>query len=187
MFIFSKVSSSEHASEKAHQSALSNFHGRASQWSTCLHMWVSSFLRAHHMPAYVQWQLFCLDIHLLHRQLVLRANESICFSTCLKVYVLKLTFAVTKSEKLFTHRGIMSTVCSLFDLLRLVSPFTLPAKRIMQELCIKKMNWDDELPDIELNSWKEWTRDLLRWICCFFSVSSLFSLQTKFFLHLKTC
>ena len=74
----------------------------------------------------------------------------------------KLTFAVTKSDKPFTRRGVMSTVCSLFDPLGLVSPFTLPAKRIMQELCRRKINWDDELPDVELDSWKRWIRDLSR-------------------------
>ena len=74
----------------------------------------------------------------------------------------ELTFAVVKTGGPATRRGVMSAVCSLFDPLGLVSPFTLPAKRIMQELCRKKINWDDKLPDAELNSWKKWTRDLLR-------------------------
>ena len=74
----------------------------------------------------------------------------------------KLTFAVTMNNKPFTRRGVMSVVCSLFDPLGLVSPFILPAKRIMQELCRRKVSWDDNLPDTELNSWKKWTKDLSR-------------------------
>lgn len=74
----------------------------------------------------------------------------------------ELTFAVVKNDKPLTRRGILSVVCSLFDPLGLVSPFILPAKRIMQELCRKKVKWDDRLPDTELESWQAWTRDLLR-------------------------
>jgi len=74
----------------------------------------------------------------------------------------KLTFSVTKNDKPFTRRGVLSLVCSLFDPLGLVSPFILPAKRIMQELCRKKVNWDDKLPEAELDSWKKWTKDLSR-------------------------
>ena len=43
---------------------------------------------------------------------------------------------------------------SLFDPLRFVSPFVLPAERLLQELCRKNIGWDDRISEPELRSWQ---------------------------------
>ena len=43
-------------------------------------------------------------------------------------------FRIEVKDKPFTRRGILSTVSSVFDPLRLVSPFVLIGKQVLQEL-----------------------------------------------------
>ena len=40
-----------------------------------------------------------------------------------------------------------------------LAPFTLAAKRIMQELTRKKVDWDESLPEQELSEWLQWLED----------------------------
>jgi len=48
-------------------------------------------------------------------------------------------------QQTLTRRGILSVVSSIFDPLGFMNPFMLPAKRIIQELCRKKVVWDSPL------------------------------------------
>jgi len=66
--------------------------------------------------------------------------------------------SVTKDKPL-SRRGILSIVNSVYDPLGLISPFILPAKRIIQELCRMGIGWDDCLPKNELDAWQSWRRD----------------------------
>ena len=59
-----------------------------------------------------------------------------------------------------TKRGILSTLASVFDPLGLVSPVTVSAKMIFQEVCIAKCGWDDSLPEEKCMKWKKWIEDL---------------------------
>lgn len=45
------------------------------------------------------------------------------------------TFLVSRGEKPFTHRGILSTVNSIFKLLGFVAPITVQGKAIVRDLC----------------------------------------------------
>ena len=63
-------------------------------------------------------------------------------------------------EKPLTKRGIISMISSVYDPLGMASPFLLPAKLIFQELCRKKVAWDDPLPEKEANLWFQWINDL---------------------------
>ncbi|KXJ08416.1 hypothetical protein AC249_AIPGENE11244 [Exaiptasia diaphana] len=55
----------------------------------------------------------------------------------------KLGFCVTISEKPLTRRGILSSVASIYDPLGIVAPFTLVAKKLLQDLCREKsIGWD---------------------------------------------
>lgn len=49
-------------------------------------------------------------------------------------------------EHPFTRRGVLSTIASVFDPLGFVAPFILVGKKILQQLCFDKINWDDPLP-----------------------------------------
>lgn len=52
-----------------------------------------------------------------------------------------------------TRRGVLSFVASIYDPLGLVSPFVLPARIMLQQLCRIKHDWDAILPEVCLNKW----------------------------------
>ncbi|KAF5395446.1 hypothetical protein PHET_12176 [Paragonimus heterotremus] len=51
-------------------------------------------------------------------------------------------------------------MASLFDLLGQVAPVLLKAKRLLQELCRKKADWDKALASEETVAWKEYLHSL---------------------------
>ncbi|XP_052260761.1 uncharacterized protein LOC127864910 [Dreissena polymorpha] len=57
-----------------------------------------------------------------------------------------IRFEIKLTEKPLTRRGILSVVSSIFDPLGLVSPVTLRAKAIIQQLCREKIGWDEAIP-----------------------------------------
>ena len=44
--------------------------------------------------------------------------------------------------------------------LRLISPFVLPAKVILQDLCRLRIGWDDPVPEPQLMRWQKWMAEL---------------------------
>ena len=54
-----------------------------------------------------------------------------------------------------TRRGILSCISSLYGPLGFVSPILLPAKQILQELCRRKLGWDDTADDDISKSWRQ--------------------------------
>ncbi len=69
-------------------------------------------------------------------------------------------FKVTTNERPCSRRGILSMVSSIYDPLGFLAPLTFPAKRILQELCRQNIRWDDELPEVYAQTWKQWWQDL---------------------------
>ncbi|XP_065059138.1 uncharacterized protein LOC135686755 [Rhopilema esculentum] len=59
-----------------------------------------------------------------------------------------------------TKRSVLITAAKMFDPLGLISPITLKAKLLFQELCLLKTNWDDELNQEHTRIWKRWLLDL---------------------------
>ena len=59
-----------------------------------------------------------------------------------------------------TKRGILRTVCEVFDPLGFLAPFLFVAKSFMQELWRQKLGWDEELPDHLVGVWRSWTEEL---------------------------
>ena len=55
--------------------------------------------------------------------------------------------------KAITRRGILSAVSSLFDPLGMIAPFIMKAKLLLQELCRKKLQWDEEIRELEKKQW----------------------------------
>ena len=52
-------------------------------------------------------------------------------------------------KKPVTHRGILSIMSQVFDPIRIIHPFLLSAKRLMQEFCSENLGWDDEIPGLD--------------------------------------
>ena len=70
-------------------------------------------------------------------------------------------FRIIVKDKPLTRRGILSTVSSIYDPLGFAAPFTLTAKKLLQDLCREeKLGWDDELPDPYLKRWEKWRNEL---------------------------
>ena len=71
-------------------------------------------------------------------------------------------FKVVAMKKPTTRRGILSVASSVYDPLGFLAPFTLSAKLMLQELCKKKIGWDEEIVGEELSRWEHWLADLPR-------------------------
>ena len=74
----------------------------------------------------------------------------------------KFGFRITIKDKPLTRRGILSTIGSMYDPLGIAAPVLLPGKKILQDLCIERTDWDDEIPDIYRLRWEEWKGSLPR-------------------------
>jgi hypothetical protein len=60
------------------------------------------------------------------------------------------------TNSMSTKRSVLSCIASLFDPLQFLSPFTIRAELLMQEIWAAGLEWDDVLP-AELDSkWKTW-------------------------------
>lgn len=64
------------------------------------------------------------------------------------------SFLVSREEKPFTRRGILSTVNSIFDPVRFVAPITFQGKALVRELCTEHCEWDAPLPADKKTQWK---------------------------------
>ena len=71
-----------------------------------------------------------------------------------------LGFRIILKDKPLTRRGILSTICSVYDPLGIAAPFLLNGKKILQDLCRMKIDWDEEI-DLEFRvRWKKWRNQL---------------------------
>ena len=68
-------------------------------------------------------------------------------------------FCASDKNGAMTRQGMSSVLCSVYDPAGYLAPFTLAAKRIMQELTRKKVDWDESLPEQELSEWLQWLED----------------------------
>ncbi|XP_066970165.1 uncharacterized protein [Macrobrachium rosenbergii] len=70
-------------------------------------------------------------------------------------------FSIALKENPLTRRGLLSTISSLYDPLRLLSPIILPAKKVLQELCqVESLDWDERIPDDLAERWQHWIQGL---------------------------
>ena len=64
-------------------------------------------------------------------------------------------FDFTEQAKLLptTKRSLLKVSAKIFDPLGLLSPFTILWKVLFQELCNKRVDWDDQLTEEQLKKW----------------------------------
>ncbi|XP_047666930.1 uncharacterized protein LOC125140835 [Tachysurus fulvidraco] len=72
------------------------------------------------------------------------------------------SFSIDLKDQPLTRRGILSVIASLYDPLGFVAPFILQGKCILQELCRRGTEWDNELPDDLRPQWVDCKNDLLK-------------------------
>ena len=83
-----------------------------------------------------------------------------------------LGFEILVKQRPPSRRGILSVVSSIYDPLGFASPCILQAKILLQDLCKKKLQWDDVISPEDLEKWQSWLQDLpklqsLRFDRCF--------------------
>ena len=61
-----------------------------------------------------------------------------------------------------TKRKMLSTINGVFDVLGLASPVIISGKILYCQVCLKKLSWDEEVPDEIREPWKGWIRCLTR-------------------------
>ena len=72
----------------------------------------------------------------------------------------RFEFDINVKPKDPTRRGILAVVSSIYDPLGLAAPFVLTAKILLQDLCRRKLGWDDIIPEDDKNRWGAWLADL---------------------------
>ena len=69
-------------------------------------------------------------------------------------------FRIVIQDRPLTRRGILSTVCSVYDPLGFVAPFILVGKQILQDLCRDNADWDDPISEKLKPKWEQWRNQL---------------------------
>ena len=75
-------------------------------------------------------------------------------------------FDTALKSKPNTRRGILSLASSIYDPLGFLAPIILPAKKLLQDLCKQRLDWDDPVGENERRSWengKKICRNFLNW------------------------
>ncbi|XP_073531981.1 uncharacterized protein [Phyllobates terribilis] len=70
------------------------------------------------------------------------------------------TFQISQEEKPFTHRGVLSTVNSLYDPLGFAAPVTIKGKALLRDLTHETSDWDTPLSPDKRILWEEWRNSL---------------------------
>ena len=65
-----------------------------------------------------------------------------------------LGFQIILKDKPFTRRGILSTICSVYDPLGIAAPFLFVEKKILQDLCRMKHGWDEQIDEEFRERWE---------------------------------
>lgn len=63
---------------------------------------------------------------------------------------------------LISRRNILSIVILIYDPFGFLATFTLPAKKIVQELCRMNFGWDEDISTGLAHQWHSWLSDLVK-------------------------
>ncbi|CAC5372314.1 unnamed protein product [Mytilus coruscus] len=92
-------------------------------------------------------------------------SESTCLQRslglCWNVVKDIFTYQLSKEEKPFTKRGLLSVINGIFDPLGFIAPVILGGRLIMREAVQNSsLDWDDQLSDNLLSDWQRWKQSL---------------------------
>ena len=72
----------------------------------------------------------------------------------------KIAPDLRQGNKVPTKRQFLSVIMSVFDPLGLISPFTIQARILLQDIWTSQVKWDEKLHDSEFERWKCWLKAL---------------------------
>lgn len=96
----------------------------------------------------------CLDLY----QDKLPVESTLGLQWCTEVDAFQ--FGMQLKSQQCTRRGILSTVCSVYDPMGFLAPVMLPAKLLLQELCRQNLSWDENISPILQTQWNSWISDV---------------------------
>ena len=66
---------------------------------------------------------------------------------------------ITINDRPLTRRRLLSTVNSIYDPFGILAPVVLFAKKLLQDLCRKGLDWDDMIPPSAALEWTGWLKE----------------------------
>ena len=66
----------------------------------------------------------------------------------------------TMSDDPLTKRKMLSAISGVYDLLGLAAPVTITGKILFSEVCLRKLRWDQVIPDEIQRSWNNWLKGM---------------------------
>ena len=85
-------------------------------------------------------------------------ERALGISWCIKSDCFK--FHTVVQDRPLAWRGILSTVSTVYDPLGFLASLLLVGKRLLQELCKGKVDWDDPIPENVRECWLRWREEL---------------------------
>ena len=82
-----------------------------------------------------------------------------------------------------TKRKMLSVVSGIFDLLGIAAPVVIMGKILYSEACLRKLNWDEEVPEDIFKPWAKWLNDMKKGLHVSVSRSVVGTGLTKVILH----
>ena len=86
-------------------------------------------------------------------------------------------------ERPLTKRKMLSVVNGIFDLLGIAAPFIIMGKILYSEACLRKLNWDEEIPEDIFKPWAKWLNDMKKGLYVSVPRSVVGTGLTKVILH----
>ena len=72
----------------------------------------------------------------------------------------KFGFRMTLKQIVWTRRGLLLVISSVYNPLGFASHFLLRGKLLIQELCKENLGWDENIPGNIQRQWTKWERQL---------------------------
>ncbi|VDP90554.1 unnamed protein product [Echinostoma caproni] len=67
----------------------------------------------------------------------------------------EVLFQLQVPETTMTRKGILSSLASIYDPIEFVTPWLLPGTILMQDLCRKRVTWDETLCEADHKTWPD--------------------------------
>ena len=70
-------------------------------------------------------------------------------------------FRIILNDSPLTRRGILASISSVYDPLGFGSPFVLPSKQLLQQMCSECKDWDDDIYTHQRKIWEKWRESIV--------------------------
>ena len=78
----------------------------------------------------------------------------------------KIPSDIRKGDRKPSKREFLSAIMSVFDPLGFLSPLTIQARILMQDIWASHVKWDEKIGDCDFERWKFWLRELEKVMLC---------------------